>query len=105
MKVRGCTVMLQVGQGMSGIGGTVIRAKPGVKDRLIGLARIVVRIVAVLPDRKAGPDKRQGDGTDTDRAYRLLLQLAAKEEHDRRAACRQQRNDPDVRKKNHAFSS
>ncbi len=82
-----------------------VSAQPGVNDFLERLARIVVGVSGVLPDRQAGKDKRQRHRSHTDRADRLLLQLAAEKEHDGRAGGGEQRDQPDVVEEEHFQSS
>ena len=48
-----------------------VGAQPGVNDLLERLARIVVGVSGVLPDRQAGEDKRQRHRAHADRADRL----------------------------------
>ena len=82
-----------------------VGAQPGVDDFLEGLARIVVRVSGVLPDRAAGEDKGQRHRADADRADRRLLQLAAEKEHDGRAEGGKQRDEPDVVEEEHFLVS
>ena len=81
-----------------------VGAQPGVNDLLERLARIVVGVSGVLPDRQAGKHEGQRHRADADRADRLLLQLAAEEEHDGRAEGGEQRDQPDVVEEEHCFS-
>ena len=79
MNRGGRAVVLDVIQ-VAGVG-----AQPGVDNLLVWLARVVVGVSGVLPDRAAGKQKCQRHRADTHRPDRRLLQLAAKEEHDGRA--------------------
>src|SRR5258705_13520379 len=54
-----------------------VGAQPGVNYFLERLARTVMRVFRVLPNRTAGKDKRQGHCANADRTDRRLLQLAA----------------------------
>jgi hypothetical protein len=65
---------------MAGVG-----TQPGVNNLLERLARIIVGISGVLPNRKAGKDKCQRHRADADRAHGSLPQLTAEKEHDGRA--------------------
>ena len=94
----GCTVMRDVRQP------ACIAPQPGIHRFLEGMP-CSVRISRILPDGAASHDEGQHHRPDADRTHSLLLQLAAKEKHDRRAGCGQQRNEPDVIEKEHLFSS
>ena len=73
-----------------------VGAQPGVNDFLKGLARIVVGVSGVLPDRQTSKYKGQRHCTHADRADRRLLQLAAEKEHEGRAQGGEQWDQPDV---------
>ena len=55
-----------------------IGTEPGVDNLLERLARVVMRVSGVLPDRKAGKDKRQRHRAHTDRAHRRFCSLRPK---------------------------
>lgn len=71
-------------------------SQPGVDDSLKGLVLMGVGPHVVLQDRAARENERKDHDPNANRGDCLLGQLAAEEEHDRRAESRQQRDQVDI---------
>src|SRR5208282_5866700 len=81
----------------------VATAKPRIHNFLEGTPR-ALRKVRVLKDSKAGEKKRKHDHADADRINRGLLQSPPEKEHHRGPESREERDQPDVVKKEHVVS-